>query len=328
MADLNVNYLGLKLDNPIVAGSSSLSENIDGIKELERHKIGAIVLKSLFEEEIIRDLELQIAQMTKPAHIYPEIFDYFDSVEAEDTVSKYLFLIEEAKKAVKVPIIASVNCVSSEEWPKFAKKIEEAGADALELNAFILPSDFSRTAEDNEKIYFDIIDKVKKEIKIPISFKMSYYFSNLGTFIQKLSKTGVKGITLFNRYYSPDIDIDKMIVKPADIYSHPDDLPLSLRWIAIMAQRVDCDLAASTGVHDGAALIKQLLAGADVVHIASTLYKNGLKQIETMLEELKIWMNNNNFEKINDFRARLSQAKSSNPAAFERVQFMKHFSGK
>ena len=217
---------------------------------------------------------------------------------------------------------------SSEEWTKFAKKIEEAGADALELNAFILPSDFSRSAVDNEKIYFDIIEKVKREINIPISFKMSYYFSNLGTFIQKISKTGIKGLTLFNRYYSPDFDIEKIIVKPANIYSNPDDLSLSLRWIAIMAQRVDCDLAASTGVHDGAALIKQLLAGADVVHIVSTLYKNGMKQIGFMLNELDAWMNNNNFEKIEDFRGRLSQAKSSNPAAFERVQFMKYFSGK
>jgi dihydroorotate dehydrogenase (fumarate) len=328
MADLSSKYLGIDLKNPIIVGSSGLSESVEGVKEIEKHGAGAVVLKSLFEEEIIREMEESKYKMNRPGHIYPEIFDFFDIADVEDSVSKYLYLIEQSKKSVSIPVIASVNCVSSEEWPQFAKRFQDAGADALELNLFILPSDFVRTSQENEKTYFDIVSKVQKEITIPVSLKISYYFSNLAQMIMQLSQTGIKGLVLFNRFYNPDIDINSMIAKPGNLYSSPEDISLSLRWIAIMAGRVGCDLAASTGVHDGAGVIKQLLAGANAVQVVSTLYKNGLKHLEEIVLDLDTWMNKKRYNNISDFRGILSQANIMNPAAFERVQFMKYFSGK
>jgi dihydroorotate dehydrogenase (fumarate) len=328
MIDLKSKYLGLELKNPIIAASSGMTRTLHLLQELERKGIGAVVLKSIFEEEIAAELKEQISKSNKPTSIYPEIFDAFDYSDMEDSVSKYLFLIDEAKKNLSVPVIASVNCVSADEWTLFAKRIENAGADALELNMFILPSDFNRSGEDNEKIYFDVIEKVKSEIKIPVALKISYYFSNLGTMIQKLSNTGIEGIVLFNRFFSPDIDIDMKKITPSSIYSTPAEISISLRWIAIMAERVGCDLAASTGIHDGAGVIKQLLAGANAVQIASVLYKHGFDVIPQMLDFMKNWMEENEYETIDDFRGKMSQQSTKNPAAYERVQFMQHFAGK
>jgi dihydroorotate dehydrogenase (fumarate) len=216
----------------------------------------------------------------------------------------------------------------SEEGRVFAAQLEKAGADALELNMFFLPSDFERTSEEKEAAYFQIIDKVQKAVSIPISLKISYYFSNLGPMIQKLSETGIGGLVLFNRFFSPDFDIDKFEVVPSNRLSAPSDLPISLRWIAIMAERVNCDLAASTGVHDGIAVIKQLLAGANAVQVVSTLYNNDKGYIQEMLKTLEDWMAKKGFNSLADFRGKMSQAKSSNPAAYERMQFMKYFGGK
>jgi len=328
MADLKVKYMGFDLKNPIIAASSSLTENLAGLKDLEKHGASAVVLKSLFEEEIIMELEQSKVAMSSPGHIYPEIFDHFDFADVEDTVTKYLFLIEDAKKSLSIPVIASINCVSANEWPIFAKKLEEAGADALELNLFILPSDFERSSEENENTYFEVISKVRKEIHIPIALKVSYYFTNLGTMLQRLSQTGISALVLFNRFFSPDFDIDNFRIIPANIYSNPTDLTISLRWIAIMAERVKCDLAATTGIHDGSAVIKQLLAGANAVQVASVLYKHGIHYIEQMLKDIQNWMEEHNFNSINEFRGKMSQAKSLNPASFERAQFMRHFSGK
>jgi dihydroorotate dehydrogenase (fumarate) len=221
-----------------------------------------------------------------------------------------------------------VNCVTSEEWPIFAKRFEEAGADALELNVFVLPSDMNRSAEDNEKVYFEVVERVRNEIKIPIALKISFYFSNLATTIQKLSNTGIAGLVLFNRFFSPDIDIDNMKITPINIYSVPPDISISLRWIAIMYGRVGCDLAASTGIHFGHSVIKQLLAGANTVQVVSTLYKHGIEYMGTLKDELSYWMDNKGYETIDQFRGKMSQQNIKDPAAYERVQFMKHFSGK
>lgn len=325
MVDLSTKFLGLTLKNPIIAGSSGLTDSVAGIKELEAQGAGAVVVKSLFEEEIIAEIQEEMHRMTSRQFIYPETFDYMDEEPEEDSVRKYLRLIKEAKAEVKIPVIASINCVTSQKWTYFAKEIELAGADALELNLYILPTDFTRTAEENEKLYFQIIEEVLKVTKIPVCLKMSYYASNLGQLIQNLSKSGIAGLTLFNRFYSPDFDLENLQVISTNVLSTPSDLPISLRWIAIMAERVDCDLAASTGVHDGKALVKQILAGADAVQVVSTLYKNGPKHIGSMLTDLSHWMEENGYQNLNDFKGKLSQAKSSNPAAFERVQFMKHF---
>lgn len=328
MIDLSTKYLGLNLKNPIIVGSSGLTDSAHRIQELEKCGAGAVVVKSLFEEEIIKEMEESMHQMQSGGHIYPEIFDLFNIADVEDSVTKYLNTISDAKKSTSIPVIASINCVSADEWTVFAKRIEEAGADALELNLFILPSDFSRTSEDNENVYFEVINKVKKEISIPLSLKISYYFSNLGAMIQRLSKTGIASIVLFNRFYSPDFDIDSLKVVPTSIYSTPAELPVSLRWISIMANRVECDLAASTGIHDGKAVIKQILAGANAVQIASCLYKYGPEYIGSILKDMELWMEENGYHSLDEFRGKMSQARSANPAAFERVQFMKHFSGK
>lgn len=325
MADLTTSYLGLNLKNPIIAGSSGLTNSMADLIELEKAGAGAIVLKSLFEEEIRMEMEESFNQMTSSGFIYPETMDYFDYDAIEDTLSSYLKLIRDAKEQLSIPVIASVNCVTSEKWTHFSKELEKAGADALELNVFLLPSDFTRSAEENETIYFDIIKEIKQQINIPISLKVSYYFSNLGSMLKRLSESGIQGLTLFNRFYSPDFDLDRMTVVPSNVLSNPAELSISLRWVAIMAERVKCNLAASTGIHDGAAVIKQILAGADVVHIASTLYKNGAGYIQTMLEDIEKWMVQKEFTSLADFKGKMSQSRTSNPASLERVQFMKNF---
>jgi dihydroorotate dehydrogenase (fumarate) len=328
MADLTTKYMGLNLRNPIIAASSGLTNSLQDIKDIEKFGAGAVVLKSLFEEEINIELQKSLSEMNRPGTLYPEIYDFFDYDMVEDSVSRYLFMIEKAKKVSTIPIIASINCVSASDWTIFAKRIEDAGADALELNLFVLPSDFNRTIEQTESIYFDVINKVRNEIKIPIALKTSYYFSNLGQMLKKLSETGISALVLFNRFWSPDFDIDNLKVLSSHVLSTPGELSISLRWIAIMANRVKCDLAASTGIHDGRSVIKQLLAGANVVQVASTLYRNGFPRIQKMLDEMEEWMFTHDYKKVSDFRGLMSQSQSENPAAFERVQFMKFFSGK
>ncbi len=327
MVDLSTQYLGMKLRNPVIAGSSGLTNSVKSIQDLEENGAGAVVLKSIFEEEIAFEYD-DILKEASEEGVNLDQFDYYDFHIKGEKLDKYTSLIEESKKNVSIPVIASINCVYSHEWTSFAKQLQTAGADALELNMFFLPSEFDRTTEEKEKAYFQIIEKVQKEVSIPIALKISYYFSNLGPMIQKLSETGIAGLVLFNRFYSPDFDIDKMEVVSSNVFSSPSDLPTSLRWIAIMAERVSCDLAASTGVHDGTALIKQILAGANAVQVASTLYKNGKGQIAEMLNTLEAWMDKKNYSSLSDFRGKMSQAKSSNPAAYERVQFMKYFGGK
>lgn len=326
--DLTTNYLGFTLKNPIIVGSCGYTYSVKDIKTLVENGASAIVLKSIFEEEIVWEMETNLAQMQKPMTFYPEMYDYFDLETLEDSVTKYLNLISDSKKEVNVPIIASVNCVSSHEWIPFARRIEDAGADALELNIFIMPSDLNRTSQDNEKMYFDIIDSVLSVVKIPVAVKLSYYFTNLGSMIKQISEMGVKGIVLFNRFFEPDFDLDTLTVVPTNVLSTPSDLGKSLRWIAIMSERVKCDLCASTGVHDGKAVIKQILAGAKAVQIASVIYKKGSKVIGEMLDEIRNWMKEKEFTSLDEFRGRLSQSRSLNPAVYERAQFMHYFSEK
>jgi dihydroorotate dehydrogenase (fumarate) len=329
MANISTTYLGLTLKNPIIIASSGLTDSVEKIAELEKQGAAAVVLKSLFEEEIIAEMDAKLKQMASTGFIYPETLDYYDNIqnEEEESALQYIKLIKDAKVSVKIPIISSINCVTSKNWTYFPRQIQEAGADALELNLFILPTDLSRTNTENEKIYFEIIQEVLKQVSIPVSIKISYYFSNLGSMVQRLSETGIKGIVMFNRFYSPDIDIDIINVSSGFILSSPSDIALSLRWVAIMADRVKCDIAASTGIHTGEDVIKQLLAGAKAVQVASTLYRNGSKQITNMLEELNGWMEQKKFKSIEDFRGKLAQKNIKNPAAYERIQFMKNFRG-
>ena len=326
MVDLTTEYIGMKLKNPVIAGSSGLSGSVNGVIELEKNGAAAVVLKSIFEEEIMLEHE-DIMREARDEGVNLDQFDYFDFDLKSNRIQKYIDLLTESKQKVSIPVIASINCVFSHEWTSFAKQLQDAGADALELNMFFLPSDFDRTAEEKDRAYFQIIEKIQKEISIPIALKISHYFSNLGPMIQQLSGTGIAALVLFNRFYSPDFDIDKFKVISSNVFSAPSDLSISLRWIAIMSQRVSCDIAASTGVHDGNALIKQILAGANAVQVVSTLYQNGKGKIGEMLETLEEWMEKKDFNSLNDFRGKMSQAKSNDPAAYERMQFMKHFGG-
>ncbi len=325
MVDLQTNYLGLSLKNPIIIGSSGLTDSPEKIQKLAENGAAAVVLKSIFEEEITHEYDKIVAEEASKRY-KDEFLDYLDYRIREENINKYINLIADAKKAVDIPVIASVNCATKHEWTSFAKELQDAGADALEVNLFVLPSNLNRTPEEIEKLYFEIVDRLKERIKIPIALKISYYFSNLALMIKKLSESGIQGLVLFNRFYSPDFDIDKMEVTATNVLSHPDELPISLRWIAIMANRVGCDLAASTGIHSGEAVIKQLLAGANAVQVVSTIYNNGPEKIQNILKDIKKWMISNKFETIGDFRGKMSQVESGNPSVYERVQFMRYFS--
>lgn len=328
MADLSTKVMGLNLKNPIIVGSSGLSGSLKGVKELEEAGAGAVVLKSIFEEEIVHELDAMMKKNTPLSRRDMEKYDYYDYVIKGDNLDKYTTLIEEAKQALTIPVIASINCTYSSEWIDYARRLEVAGADALELNMFFLPTDLERSAEETERAYFNVVEKIKEVVSIPVVLKISYYFSCLGATIQKLSKQGISGLVLFNRFYSPDFDIDKLEVVPTNVLSTADELATSLRWVAMMSQKVDCDLIASTGIHDGKDVIKQLLAGAQAVEIVSALYRNGKDQLGNILGELEAWMAKHGYETLEDFRGKLSQDKSDNPAIYERVQFMKYSSGK
>ncbi len=327
MPDLSTKYLGLKLKNPIVIASSGLTDTVESLKSLEENGAAAVVLKSLFEEEIVAETETNLKKMSSAGFLYPESLEFYDEFEEDNMSMQYLELIRKAKKEIKIPVIASINCITADQWTYFPKEIEEAGADALELNLFLLPSDFKRDAQAINQVYEDIVKKVREQVKIPIALKVSYYSTDLALRLQKLSQTGIKGLVLFNKFYSPDIDLDKMEISSGKILSSPEDMYISLRWIGIMSGRVGCDLAASTGIHDGQAAIKQILAGAQAVQIASTVYLNGPEQIQKMLSDIQKWMDEKGFKNLEEFRGKMSQVNIANPAAYERVQFMKYFRG-
>ena len=323
--NLQTKYMGLTLKNPIIIGSSSLTNSVESIKKLANNNAGAVVLKSLFEEQIINEIN---KPENSNLYNYPESIDYIRHYTREQNISNYLKLIEDSKKAVDIPIIASINCISDKEWIAFAKRIEDAGADALELNVSILPSDFSKSSEENESVYFNIVEKLKSVISIPLSLKMTRYSAGLAQLIQKLSWTKkVDAFVLFNRYYNPDIDIEKMEVVSSNVFSTAEEISVSLRWIALLSNDVKCDFAATTGIHNGEGVIKQILAGAKTVQIVSSIYKNGPEYISTILNDVEKWMKNKNFNSLDDFRGKMSDKKEKHAADFERIQFMKYFGG-
>ncbi len=267
MADLSTTYLGLKLRNPIIAGSSTLTGKVDKIKTLEDSGAGAVVLKSIFEEEITLEYE-KIVEEETPNRYKDDYLDYLDYRIKQENLSNYIKLITEAKKAVQIPVIASINCNSVYEWSYFAKTIQESGADAIELNLFIMPSDVKKSSLENEAMYLKIIDSVKSKVTIPVAVKISYYFSSLAGMIKTISDSGVQGIVMFNRFFSPDINIHKMEITGNHVFSSPAEIAMPLRWTAIMANRVHCNLCASTGIHEGEDVIKMILAGANAVQCA------------------------------------------------------------
>jgi len=325
MANLETTYMGLKLRNPIVVGSSGLTNSFENILEIERSGAGAVVLKSLFEEQI-NQVANQVFDRGDFSNYYPEALDYINNYSTENDVTTYLDLIKKCKSEISIPVIASINCMGDKEWTSFAAKIEESGADALELNIFVLPSDVNKSSAENEKIYFDIIKKVTAEVNIPVAIKLSYYFSGFAKMMEMLSWTKIKGLVLFNRFFSPDIDIDNFEVKSTNVFSSPADLAQSLRWVAMLSDKLDCEVSSSTGVHSGEAAIKQLLAGAQTVQIASVLYKKGIREIAVIIDFINKWMDKKGFSIIEDYRGKMCVKKTENPAGWERVQFMKYFS--
>jgi dihydroorotate dehydrogenase (fumarate) len=287
-----------------------------------------VVLKSVFEEQInneISSMLIQDAQNTS----YPEAEDYIRNYLRNNTVTKHISLIEETKKAVDIPVIASVNCVSASEWTTFAREFQEAGADALELNIFYVPVDRHEKPGVIEQLYIDVLDKVKKEVSIPVSVKIGLYHSNIIGMVDKLKASGAKGVVMFNRFYEPDIDLEKLELTSSEVFSSPVEVRHTLRWVGLVSSEVpEMDIAASTGIHDGKAVIKQLLAGAKVAQLCSTLYVNGNSVIPEMLSEITGFMRKWNFKRLEDFRGRLSYKNISAPMVYERSQFMKYFSGR
>jgi dihydroorotate dehydrogenase (fumarate) len=342
MTDLSTTYLGLKLKNPLIAGSCGLTNSTHNIKDIAEKGVGAVVVKSIFEEQInvdtervIKNEEGEIKMLTRASdkglgrrvHDYDEAYSYIYDFARKNTLDRYLSFVHESKKAIDIPLIASINCVSNSDWHSFAKKIEDAGADALELNIYILPSDWRRSGGDNENIYLDIIREVRNYVNIPVSVKIGYYFSALAQSVKNISESGIKGIVLFNRPYNTDFDVEKMEVSHGPIYSGVDEYNHTLRWISILSEHVGCDLSASTGIHTWEAFVKQILAGATTVQIASALYREGFGVIPAILTGTADWMKRHDFENVDAFRGKFSKSKLENPAAIERVQFMKLYSG-
>jgi len=326
VTDLSTRYVGLDLKNPIIVGSSGLTRTLEGVKRCAEAGAAAVVLKSIFEEQITAEVK-QLVKDSEASLWHPEASEYISSYGKENAVSGYLELIRQAKQEVEIPIIASVHCVTAGAWTEFVSRVEQAGADAIELNAFVMPSDPRRTGRDNEQFYFDVVDAVKGKVKIPLSIKLGFFFSSLMQTLVELSETKLDGLVLFNRFYSPDFDVEKLELVPARIVSSPGEYVRTLRWISLLSGRTECDIAASTGIHDGKTAVKQLLAGADAVQVVSALYQNGLDQVGAMLDEMQVWMESHEFASIADFKGKLSQESSGNPAEYVRVQFMKHSVG-
>jgi dihydroorotate dehydrogenase (fumarate) len=323
--DLSTTYLGMHLDNPLIVGSCGLTSSVDRIREFADHGAAAIVLKSLFEEQIQAELSANLAGYNAD---YPGASDYIAEYTRGNEIDTYLELIREVKKSVNIPVIASINCVSAAEWVSFARSIEKQGADALELNVSLLPSNPKVTSEQNEKRYAEIINAVGDIVSIPLALKMSPYSASLAGLIQRLSWNGKVGaFVLFNRYYTPDIDIDQLTVKSAEVFSSPAEGCGPLRWMALLSGMIDQDLAASTGIHDAEGVIKQLLAGATAVQLVSTLYRNGPEQLGRIIDGIGRWMEQKNFTSVSEFRGRLSYDRLEDPEVFERTQFMKYFAG-
>jgi dihydroorotate dehydrogenase (fumarate) len=298
--DLSTSYLGVKLRTPLVASASPLSRNLDDVKLLEDAGAAAIVFHSVFEEQ------LQSGPSAADFRVGPEL---------------YLNHIAQAKESVRIPIIGSVNAAAPGSWVGYVRQIEQAGADALELNIYTLPTDMDRSGSDVEQVYIDILKAVKSEVTIPLAVKLSPFFSNMANMARRLDEAGADALVLFNRFYQPDIDLGKLDVALTPILSVPKEMLLPLRWIGILHGRIHANLAASGGIHRGSDAIKMLLAGADVTMLCSVLLRHGIEDIEVLERELEQWLERNRHESIADIKGLVSHKNCSNPSAFERVNY-------
>ena len=322
--NLTTNYLGLNLKNPIVASSSPLSHNIDSIRRLEDAGASAVVMYSLFEEQIGFDSYYIDYHLTQGTDSYAESLSYFPDMHSYNVgPDEYLELIRQAKQAVDIPIIGSLNGASVGGWTDYATLIEQAGADALELNIYYLPTSPDITGYEVETIYLDILATVRETVTIPLAVKLSPYFSSIANMAARLADHGADGLVLFNRFYQPDFDLENLEVAPRLVLSNSNELRLPLRWVAILYGRLEADLAITSGVHTSQDVIKGLMAGAKVTMMASELLQNGVRRIGQVLNEVVTWLTEREYESAMQMIGAMSQKHCAEPAAFERANYMK-----
>jgi dihydroorotate dehydrogenase (fumarate) len=322
--NLTTNYLGVDLKNPIVVSSSPLSHTVDSIRRVEDAGAAAVVMYSLFEEQIGFDSYYIDYHLTQGIDSYAESLSYFPDMQSYNAgPDQYLNLIRRAKETVSIPIIGSLNGTSVGGWTDYATLIEEAGADALELNVYYLPTHPDITGVEVERLYFDILSAVRQAVTIPIAVKLSPFFSSVANMAGRLADHGADGLVLFNRFYQPDFDLENLEVAPRLVLSNSDDLRLPLRWVAILYGRVSADLAITTGIHTSHDVIKGLMAGAKVTMMASELLQKGVRRIGQVLNELVTWLNEHEYESVMQMIGAMSQKHCAEPAAFERANYMK-----
>jgi dihydroorotate dehydrogenase (fumarate) len=317
---IETKYMGFSLRSPLIVASSGLTDSLQKIKKIEECGGGAVVLKSLFEEQIISDSGLMSLYHLQAD--YSKSSEFAEEITNSQVLDNYIDLIYEAKQEVSIPVFASINCISSDIWPQFAMKLEEAGVDGIELNVSISPSESSLSADQLTARYLEIVGKVLSSVSLPVSIKISPFFTNLSSSIIQISQTGVNAVVLFNRLYTPDIDIENINVSGADFMSSPVEILTPLRWIALMSPKIKCRISGSTGVHDYSGAIKMLLAGASTVQVCSVLYKNGVEYLQEMNNGIEKWMNAKNFSSIEEFRGLIAK-NLEYTADFERIQYMK-----
>jgi len=322
--DLRTRYLGLELANPLVVAACPLTGEVESLKALQSAGVGAVVLRSLFEEQIEHEEIAAHDLFLQGAEISPEVTGYFPELEDYNTgPDAYLGLIQQAKKALSVPVIASLNGHTSGGWTRYANLFEEAGADAIELNVYFLATDPRMSSADVEQRYIDLVAAVAQQVSIPVSVKIGPFFSSLPNFVLRVLDAGAKGMVLFNRFVQPDIHLDELTIGPRLVLSTPEETRLALRWIAILRAHTDASLAANSGVHSSDDAMKLLLAGADVVQVASAFIQRGPYFAETLLRGIEAWMEQGEYESVAQLRGSLSQRNVPDPEAFERANYMK-----
>lgn len=324
LANLTTSYMGLELGNPLIVSSSGLTNTIKGIERCFRSGAGAVVLKSLFEEQI--DYDIRDQKETGELSSHPEADDYVGRMGKQLGPSDYLDLIREAKRQFSEPIIASVNCVTSKWWTDWTRQIEDAGADAIELNVAIMPRGSAYSAADVEIRFLQIVERVIDLVRVPVAVKIGPYFTALPHFVARLAKSGVKGLVLFNRFYQVDIDVTELKLVAGYQFSTSAEIYPTIRWTSILSG-TGCDIAASTGVETGTDAVKLILAGAQAVQVCSTLYRNGYEHLGKLLADIQGWMEHHHFETLEQFRGRLSQGSSEYPASYERLQYIQALTG-
>jgi len=328
MIDLTTTYLGLKLSSPLVVSASPLSRDVDGICRLEEAGASAVVLYSLFEEQLHQeeiDLDYHLANGTES---FAESLTFFPQASEFHTGPEgYLNHIRKAKASVRIPIIASLNGSTLGGWTKFAGQIERAGADAIECNIYYIPTDPKLTAADIEKTYLDIVRAVKNTVTIPVAVKLSPFFSNFSNMARRLDDAGADGLVLFNRFYQPDIDLEELEIRPNVLLSTPQSLRLPLTWIGILYGRIRASLAATGGAHSAEDVVKLLMVGANVTMMCSSLMRHGVNHLRHVERELRDWMDEHEYESVAQMQGSMSQLRCPDPGAFERAQYMRAVKG-